>query len=73
MNPDKSLNKPLWTGAMHEWDQTVLKGPKQILRKAQRDLAAETDQKNHNLAKLIEKIPEKEEIKWQQRSRANWL
>jgi hypothetical protein len=81
MNPDKSLNKPLWTGAMHEWDQTVLKGPKQILRKAQRDLeifmrgpiTAETDLNKHHLAKLIEKIQEQEEIRWQQRSRANWL
>jgi hypothetical protein len=68
-------------GGLHVWDRTVLKGPKQTLRKAQRDLeilmrgpiTSETDQQKHHLAKLIEKILEQEEIKWQQRSRANWL
>jgi hypothetical protein len=59
----------------------VLKGPKQTLRKAQWELeilmrgpiTTETDQQKHHLAKLVEIILELEEIKWQQRSRANWL
>jgi hypothetical protein len=59
----------------------VLKDPKKAPRKAQRDLdvlmrgplTADTEREKHQLAKLIEKILEQEEIKWQQRSRANWL
>jgi hypothetical protein len=66
---------------LHEWDRMVLKNPKKALRKAQRDLdvlmrgplIADTEREKHQLAKLIEKILEQEEIKWQQRSRANWL
>jgi hypothetical protein len=66
---------------LHEWDRRVLKRPKRSLRKAQRELDElmrgplnmENDQKKHELAKLIEKLLEEEEIEWQQRSRANWL
>ena len=66
---------------LHDWDRRVLKRPKQTLRQAQHELdvlmrgplSPENDKKKHDLAKLIEKLLEQEEIKWSQRSHANWL
>ena len=66
---------------LHAWDTRVLRKPKQRLRKAQRDLEScmrgpltpENERENFELAQLIEKLLEQEEIKWCQRSRANWL
>jgi hypothetical protein len=66
---------------LHDWDSRVLKRPKKAIRKAQFELeelmrgpiSPESDQKKHQIAKLIEKLLEQEEIKWCQRSRANWL
>ena len=66
---------------LHAWDHRVLKKPKQQLREAQRDLEAvmrgpltlENEREKYELAQLIEKLLEQEEIKWSQRSWANWL
>jgi hypothetical protein len=66
---------------IHAWDQRVLRRPKRRLREAQRDLEnvmrgpinQETDRRKHEISNLIEKLLEQEEIKWKQRSRANWL
>jgi hypothetical protein len=66
---------------LHAWDQRVLRRPKRRLREAQRDLEnvmrgpinQETDRRKHEISNLIEKLLEQEEIKWKQRSRANWL
>jgi hypothetical protein len=66
---------------LHAWDQRVLRGPKKRLRSAQRELETvmrgpinqENDQRKKEIAELIEKLLEQEEIRWNQRSRANWL
>jgi hypothetical protein len=66
---------------LHAWDHRVLRGPKKHLRTAQRELEAvmrgpitpDNEERKHELAMLIEKILEQEEICWNQRSRANWL
>jgi hypothetical protein len=66
---------------LHAWDHRVIQKPKQQLRKAQRELElvmrgplnAENQEKKQELASLIEKLLGQEEIKWSQRSRANWL
>jgi hypothetical protein len=66
---------------LHEWDRVVVKRPKHSLRKAQRELDLlmsgplypDSDQKKHELAKLVENLLEQEEIKWCQRSQVNWL
>jgi hypothetical protein len=66
---------------IHDWDSRVLKKPKKAIWKAQFELeelmrgpmSPESDQKKHQIAKLIEKLLEQEEIKWCQHSRANWL
>jgi hypothetical protein len=66
---------------LHAWDQRVLCQPKKRLRAAQRDLehvmrgpmSQENEQMKNDLAILIEKLLEQEEIGCTQRSRANWL
>jgi hypothetical protein len=66
---------------LHAWDQRVLRRPKRRLREAQRDLEnvmrgpinQETERRKHEISNLIEKLLEQEEIKWNQRARANWL
>jgi hypothetical protein len=72
--------KTMHTG-LHAWDQRVLRQPKKQLRNAQRDLdmvmrgplSDDNEQKKLVLAQQIEKLLEQEEIKWNQRARANWL
>jgi hypothetical protein len=66
---------------LHAWDRRVLKKPKHRLRSAQRYLEtvmrgpinSENEHKNKEIPELIEKLLEQEEIRWSQRSRANWL
>jgi hypothetical protein len=66
---------------LHAWDQRALRGPKKQLRSSQRELETvmrgpinpENEQKKKEIAELIEKLLEQEEIRWNQRSRANWL
>jgi hypothetical protein len=66
---------------LHAWDQRALRGPKKELRSSQRELETvmrgpinpENEQKKKEIAELIEKLLEQEEIRWNQRSRANWL
>jgi hypothetical protein len=43
--------------------ETVMRGP----------INPENEQKKKEIAELIEKLLEQEEIRWNQRSRANWL
>jgi hypothetical protein len=67
--------------ALHEWDKSMLKDPKKILRKAQREfkkavsgvISDDSEAKAKEMAELIELLLEKEEIRWLQISRANWL
>jgi hypothetical protein len=67
--------------ALHEWDKSVLKDPKKILRKAQRKfkkavsgvISDDSEAKSKEMTELIELLLEQEEIRWLQSSRANWL
>ncbi|KAK1698887.1 hypothetical protein QYE76_015584 [Lolium multiflorum] len=60
---------------LHAWDQRVLRGPKRRLRAAQRELETvmrgpinpKSDRKKHEIANLIEKFLEQEEMRWNQR------
>jgi hypothetical protein len=66
---------------LHQWDRSVLKGPKRKLKAARKeleeitrsDLTAENIAKEKDLAMEIEKLLEQEELHWSQRSRINWL
>jgi hypothetical protein len=66
---------------LHAWDHRVLRRPKKRLRAAQRELEAvmrgpftpNNEERKHELAMLIKKVLEQEEICWNQHSRANWL
>ena len=65
----------------HDWDQRVLKKPKQRLRKAQRDLERvmrgpindNSEEARNQLSELIEYLLELEEIHMMQMSRISWL
>ena len=65
----------------HDWDQRVLKKPKQRLRKAQRDLKwvmrgpinYDNEEARKELSELIEYLLELEEIHMMQMSRILWL
>ena len=65
----------------HDWDQRVLKKPKQRLRKAQRDLERvmrgpindNSEEARKQLSELIEYLLELEEIHMMQMSRISWL
>jgi hypothetical protein len=66
---------------LHEWDKSVLKAPKKRLRRAQCEfskavsgvISDESEAKAKEMANLIEMLLEQEEVRWFQRSRANWL
>jgi hypothetical protein len=66
---------------LHAWDGRVLKQPIKRLRQAQHELEVvmrgpinpENQQKKFELAQQIERLLEQEEIRWCQRSRANWI
>jgi hypothetical protein len=68
-------------GALHDWDNSVLKAPKKRLWRAQREfekavsgiISDESEAKAKEIADLIEMLLEQEEVRWFQRSRANWL
>ena len=65
----------------HDWDQRVLKKPKQRLRKAQHDLERvmrgpindDNEEARKELSNLIEYLLELEEIHMMQMSRISWL
>ncbi|XP_071676904.1 uncharacterized protein [Lolium perenne] len=67
--------------SLHEWDNDILKKPKQRLKTAQRKLERAMQgpltEENDTIAKeqsaLIELLLEQDEVHWMQRSRANWL
>ncbi|KAK1648056.1 hypothetical protein QYE76_065861 [Lolium multiflorum] len=67
--------------ALHEWDSTVLKGPRKRLRELQVELnlvmsgplSDDALSKQRELQIQIENLLEQEEIYWVQRGRANWL
>jgi hypothetical protein len=67
--------------ALHEWDSTVLKGPRKRLRELRVELnlvmsgplSDDALSKQRELQIQIENLSEQEEIYWVQRGRANWL
>jgi 2-hydroxy-3-keto-5-methylthiopentenyl-1-phosphate phosphatase len=67
--------------SLHEWDRTVLKGPKKIREKLKKELKkmrwgemlAESLGKGKEIQVLLENLLEQDKIYSMQRGRVNWL
>jgi hypothetical protein len=67
--------------SLHEWDRNTLKQPKTRLAELQKELnlimdgplSDEATAKQQEIQLKMENIREQEEMKWVQRSRANWM
>jgi hypothetical protein len=67
--------------ALHVWDREILKKPRQRLDELQRELnevmdgplSNEATARQRSIQLEMENLHEQEEVKWVQRSRANWM